>query len=133
MSKSTSSSFNPAIIVAREPPGLTLSNVESSLSIAFILFSLWDLEVVAVDLENNVILIKGNVPGPKQGLVIIKSAVKANGKINAVEDLVVYEEPTIEVKETEVNEEPSETEVNEEPVVETEEAPEVEEATKEEN
>lgn len=92
-----------------------------------------NLEVVAVDLENNVILIKGNVPGPKQGLVIIKSAVKANGKINEVEDLVVYEEPTIEVKETEINEEPSETEVNEEPVVETEEAPEVEEATKEEN
>ena len=83
-----------------------------------------NLEVVAVDLENNVILIKGNVPGPKQGLVIIKSAVKANGKINEVEELVCYEEPTAKV---------TDTIENEEPVVETEETPAVEEATKEEN
>ena len=39
-----------------------------------------NLEVVAVDTENNVILISGNIPGPKKGLVLIKSAVKANGK-----------------------------------------------------
>ena len=50
-----------------------------------------NLEVVAVDVENNVILIKGNVPGPKKGLVIIKSAVKANGKINEMESLISYE------------------------------------------
>ena len=49
-----------------------------------------NLEVVAVDLENNVILIKGNIPGPKQSLVIIKSAVKAQGKVNAMEVLVYY-------------------------------------------
>ncbi len=30
------------------------------------------LEVVAVDVENNVILIKGNVPGAKKSLVEIK-------------------------------------------------------------
>ena len=83
-----------------------------------------NLEVVAIDTENNVILIKGNVPGPKNGLVIIKSAVKANGKINEVEELITYEEPVVETVETEINEEP---------VVETEETPEVEEATKEEN
>ena len=35
-----------------------------------------NLEVVAVNKEENVILIKGNVPGPKKSLVIIKSAVK---------------------------------------------------------
>ena len=34
-----------------------------------------NLEVVAVDLENNVILIKGNVPGPKKSLVMIKTSV----------------------------------------------------------
>ena len=55
-----------------------------------------NLEVVAVDLANNVILIKGNVPGPKKGLVIIKSAVKANGKINEMENLVSYVEETVE-------------------------------------
>lgn len=37
-----------------------------------------NLKVVAVDAENNVILVKGNVPGPKKSLVIIKSAIKNN-------------------------------------------------------
>lgn len=36
-----------------------------------------NLEVVAVDPEDNVILIKGNVPGSKKSLIEIKSAVKA--------------------------------------------------------
>ena len=35
-----------------------------------------NLEVVAVDTDNNVILIKGNVPGAKKSLVEIKTAVK---------------------------------------------------------
>ena len=51
-----------------------------------------NLEVVAVDLENNCILVKGNVPGAKDSLVIIKSAVKANGKVNPSDELVSYEE-----------------------------------------
>ncbi len=50
-----------------------------------------NLEVVAVDVENNVLLIKGSIPGPKKGLVIVKSAVKANGKVNPAKDLIVYE------------------------------------------
>lgn len=37
-----------------------------------------NLEVVQVDTENNVILVKGNVPGPKKGFVQIQTAVKAN-------------------------------------------------------
>ncbi|RAK16742.1 large subunit ribosomal protein L3 [Anoxybacillus vitaminiphilus] len=36
-----------------------------------------NLKIVKVDAERNLILVKGNVPGPKKGLVIIKSAVKA--------------------------------------------------------
>ena len=60
-----------------------------------------NLEVVKVDLEDNVILIKGNIPGPKRGLVIIKSAVKNPDKINEVEELnsyVVEEEVTEKVE-----------------------------------
>ena len=71
-----------------------------------------NLEIVAVDTENNVILISGNIPGPKKGLVLIKSAVKANGKINEMENLVSYEveEPVVEtVEETPVVEEVIET------------------------
>lgn len=37
-----------------------------------------NLEVVRVDTDRNVILIKGNVPGAKKSLITIKSAVKAN-------------------------------------------------------
>lgn len=36
-----------------------------------------NLEVVKVDPEKNVILVKGAVPGPKKGLVIIRDSVKA--------------------------------------------------------
>lgn len=49
-----------------------------------------NLEVVAVDMENNCILIKGNVPGPKKSLVVIKTAIKNPGKINATEELNTY-------------------------------------------
>ncbi|VEU70180.1 50S ribosomal protein L3 [Mycoplasmopsis glycophila] len=35
-----------------------------------------NLEVIKVDLENNLILIKGSIPGPKKGFVVIKKAVK---------------------------------------------------------
>ncbi len=78
-----------------------------------------NLEVVAVDTENNVILVSGNIPGPKNSLVIIKSAVKANGKVNEMENLISYEveeaTPTSEVEEVT------------EPVETVEETPEVEE------
>ena len=35
-----------------------------------------NLEVVSVDAENNALLIKGAIPGPKKGLVTVRSAVK---------------------------------------------------------
>ena len=49
-----------------------------------------NLEIVDVDLENNVILVKGNVPGAKNALVVIKSAVKNPNKVNPREELVTY-------------------------------------------
>ena len=70
-----------------------------------------NLEVVAVDMENNCILIKGNVPGPKKSLVVIKTAVKNPGKINETEELNTYvvetpvEPETTTVEETETTEE----------------------------
>jgi large subunit ribosomal protein L3 len=36
-----------------------------------------NLEIVRVDVEKNLLLVKGAVPGPKKGLVYIKSAVKS--------------------------------------------------------
>ncbi|CAG9622221.1 50S ribosomal protein L3 [Sutcliffiella rhizosphaerae] len=37
-----------------------------------------NLEIVKVDAERNLLLVKGNVPGPRKSLITIKSAVKAN-------------------------------------------------------
>ena len=61
---------------------------------------------VIVDvLENeNVILVKGNVPGPKKGLVILKTAIKNQGKKLEMAGLVDY---TKEVKNEEIVEEAS--------------------------
>ena len=36
-----------------------------------------NLEVIKVDAENNLLLIKGSVPGPKKSLITVKEAVKA--------------------------------------------------------
>lgn len=38
-----------------------------------------NLEVIKVDVENNYLLIKGNVPGPKRGLVMVRSAKCSKG------------------------------------------------------
>ena len=59
-----------------------------------------NLEIVAVDVENNVLLISGSIPGPKKGLVVVKSAIKGNGKVNPAKDLVVYETESPVVEET---------------------------------
>ena len=63
-----------------------------------------NLEIIEVNLEENYILISGNVPGAKNGYVLIKSAVKNSKKENAKEILSYVEEPTLEVAE-EVKEE----------------------------
>ena len=89
-----------------------------------------NLEVVMVDLEDNVILVKGNVPGPKKSLVIIRSAIKNEGKVNEAIDLVTFEEPKEEVSE-EVVEDTVATEAPAEETTEATEEP-VQEETKEE-
>lgn len=37
-----------------------------------------NLEIVKIDPEKNIILVKGAVPGPKKGLVTIKETTKAD-------------------------------------------------------
>ena len=65
-----------------------------------------NLEVISIDLENNVILIKGNVPGPKNSMVLIKSAIKNEGKVNDKVELITYE---VEMPNEEVQAEVEET------------------------
>ena len=84
-----------------------------------------NLEIVAVDVENNVILVKGNIPGPKKSLVIIKSAVKNPNKVNKRAELVSWNKEevseTVEAPEveTEENVEVQPEEVKEEATLET--------------
>jgi len=91
-----------------------------------------NLEIVSVDLENNVLLVKGNVPGNKNSFVIIKSSIKHPGAKNDKADLISYEEvveePIVEETVEEITEEVIEEPIAEETVEEiTEEAAEEEE------
>lgn len=58
-------------------PSRTFKNKKMPGHMGFVKSTVQNLEVVRVDLDRNVILIKGAVPGPKKGLVIIKNSVKA--------------------------------------------------------
>ena len=69
-----------------------------------------NLEVIQIDLENNCLLIKGNVPGPKNSLVFVKASIKHTGKVNEVIELITYateEEAQVEVTENTNEEVPS--------------------------
>ena len=79
-----------------------------------------NLTIVEVDTKLNYILVSGNIPGPKNSLVLIKEAVKTNKKEEF--ELISYEDVALEVaekvaEETKV-EEPKE-EIKEEPKEET--------------
>lgn len=64
-----------------------------------------NLEVVKVDLERNLLLIKGSVPGPKKGLVVVKRGVKT-AAIDALNpaDFTTQPEPQVEVEAQEAQE-----------------------------
>ena len=80
-----------------------------------------NLEIIKVDLENNVILVKGNVPGPKNSLVFIKSSIKHEGQVNEALDLIEYAKETPIVEEVvEKTEEVSEETTKEENTTEEE-------------
>lgn len=73
-----------------------------------------NLEIVAVNVEDNVILVKGNIPGPKKSLVVIQTSVKNPGKVNEVEELNSYvvETPVESVEVETVETEAAATEEN---------------------
>ena len=89
-----------------------------------------NLEIIQVDTENNVILVKGNVPGPKKSFVMIRTAVKHPGEKNEASDLITY--VVEEVAEEPVEETVEEAVETSEEVAETEEVETSEEETTEE-
>ena len=77
-----------------------------------------NLEIIEVNTAENYILVSGNIPGPKKGLVFIKSAIKNSRKKNAKE-ILSYEEVEETVVDEVVEETPVVEEVATEEVVET--------------
>ena len=81
------------------------------------LTTIQNLEVVSVDLENNCLLIKGSIPGPKKSLVMIRTSVKKGEKVNEQEELITYVEipvnETTETEEVQPTEDTTSTEVAE--------------------
>lgn len=86
-----------------------------------------NLQIVEVNASENYILVSGNVPGAKNSLVLIKSAVKNNNKKNDLEVITYVEEASVEIAEQ--VEEVTPQEETTENTTETEET--VEEATEE--
>lgn len=59
-----------------------------------------NLEIIQIDMENNCILVKGNVPGAKKSLVMIRTAVKNPNAKKEKADLISYEEKEAETTES---------------------------------
>jgi large subunit ribosomal protein L3 len=62
-----------------------------------------NLTVVKVDPEEGYILVKGNVPGPRKGLVVIKTTVKGVKSVKA-EELISYKGASVEEELNKVSE-----------------------------
>ena len=57
-----------------------------------------NLEIIETNANENYILISGNVPGAKNSIVLIKTAIKGNKKVNPKE-IISYEESVVDAEE----------------------------------
>ena len=83
-----------------------------------------NLTIVKVNAEEGYILVKGNVPGPRKGLVIVKTTVKPVKQVK-VDELVSYKGVSVQEELEKVNEA-----INEELAKESAEKEAIEEAKK---
>lgn len=72
----------PGSIGQRQTPGRVFKGKKMAGHLGNVKRTIQSLEVVKVDKERNLILIKGGVPGAPNGYVMIKSAIKKRGKAN---------------------------------------------------
>jgi large subunit ribosomal protein L3 len=68
---------SPGSIGACATPGRVFKGVKMAGRMGGRRFTVQNMTIQAVDLENNLILVKGAVPGPKGGLILVRSAAKA--------------------------------------------------------
>jgi len=70
---------SPGSIGACATPGRVFKGVRMAGRMGNKRFTVQNLTVQAVDVENNLILVKGAVPGPKGGLILLRTAAKRGG------------------------------------------------------
>ncbi|WP_018347763.1 50S ribosomal protein L3 [Longispora albida] len=75
---------SPGSIGACATPGRVFKGVRMAGRMGGVRFTVQNLAVQAVDTENNLILIKGAVPGPKGAVVLIRTAAKTTLKKGGV-------------------------------------------------
>ncbi|NLJ96093.1 MAG: 50S ribosomal protein L3 [Clostridiales bacterium] len=59
-------------------PGKVFKGKKMPGQMGSVMVTVQNLEVIKVDAEKNIILVKGAVPGPKKSMVIVKESVKSN-------------------------------------------------------
>jgi large subunit ribosomal protein L3 len=75
---------SPGSIGACATPGRVFKGVKMAGRMGGVRYTVQNLTVQAVDAENNVILIRGAVPGPKGALILLRSAAKSTVKKGGV-------------------------------------------------
>jgi large subunit ribosomal protein L3 len=71
---------SPGSIGAASTPSRVFRGMKMSGQFGNVRVTVLNLEVVEADTERNLLLLKGAVPGPTGGLVMIRTAVKGGGK-----------------------------------------------------
>ncbi len=71
----------PGSVGAGTTPGRVLKGQRMAGHMGHERVTVQNLQVVDIDVDNNVLLIKGAIPGPKNGMVMVRKAVKKNGNV----------------------------------------------------
>jgi large subunit ribosomal protein L3 len=71
---------SPGSIGACATPGRVFKGVRMAGRMGGVRFTVQNLTIQAVDPENNLILVRGAIPGPAGALVLVRSAAKAATK-----------------------------------------------------
>jgi large subunit ribosomal protein L3 len=71
---------SPGSIGACATPGRVFKGVRMAGRMGSVRYTVQNLTVQAVDLENNLLLVKGAIPGPAGALILVRSAAKAQAK-----------------------------------------------------
>ncbi|MEV0393515.1 50S ribosomal protein L3 [Polymorphospora rubra] len=75
---------SPGSIGACATPGRVFKGVRMAGRMGGVRYTVQNLTVQAVDAENNLLLVKGAIPGPKGALVLVRSAAKTQAKKGGV-------------------------------------------------